>query len=166
MVHDSSSLTGRQTSTPPSVHCAVDTTPQQCSSSSKKSHATDCMQSLRETIQPRGISGKAAEIILRSWSEGTHKQYEPYIKKWTVFCDQREINLFDPSVTSVLDFLTELHEKGMAYTTLNMARSAISAFTIPKDISSIGSHPIVTRFMKGVYESIPPTPRYKTTSDV
>ena len=42
---------GRQASTPPSVNCTVDTTPQQCSSSSKKSHATDCMQSLRETIQ-------------------------------------------------------------------------------------------------------------------
>ena len=70
MVHDSSSLIGRQTSTLPSVHCAVDTTPQQCSSSSKKSHATDCMQSVRETIQLRGVSGKAAEIILRSWSEG------------------------------------------------------------------------------------------------
>ena len=91
MVHDSSSLIGQQTSTPPSVHCAVDTTPQQCSSSSKKSHATDCMQSLLETIQQRGVSGKAAEIILRSWSEGTHKQYEPYIKKWTVFCDQRKL---------------------------------------------------------------------------
>ena len=99
------------------------------------------MQSLRETIQQRGVSGKAAEIILRSWSEA-------YIKKWTVFCDQREINPFDPSVTSVLDFLTELHEKGLACTTLNTARSAILAFTIPKDISSIGSHPIVTRFMK------------------
>ena len=71
MVHDSSSFIGRQTSTLPSVHCAVDTTPQQCSSSSKKSHATDCMQSVRETIiQLRGVSGKAAEIILRSWSEG------------------------------------------------------------------------------------------------
>ena len=124
------------------------------------------MQSLRETIQQRGVSGKAAEIILQSWSEGNHKQCKPYIKKWVLFYDQPEINPFDPSVTSVLDFLSELHEMGLAYTTLNTARSAISAFTIPKDISSIGSHPIVTRFMKGVYKSTPLTPRYKTTWDV
>ena len=66
-------------------------------------------------------------------------------------------------MTSLLDFLIELHEKGLAYSTLN---TAILAFTIPKDNSSIGSHPTVTRFMKGVYKSTPPTPRYKTTWDV
>ena len=166
MVHDSASFIGRQATTPSSVQCAVGTTPQQCSSSPETSNAIDCMQSLRTTIQQRGISGKAAEIILRSWSEGTHKQYEPYIKRWTDFCNKREINSFDPSVTSVLDFLTAQHEKGLAHTTLNTARSAISVFTIPKDNCSIGSHPIVTRFMKGVYKSTPPTPRYKTTWDV
>jgi hypothetical protein len=65
------------------------------------------MQGLRdswETIQQRGISGKATGIILRSWSQCTHKQYEPYIKRWTEVCDQRETNPFDPSVTSMLDF--------------------------------------------------------------
>ena len=52
--------------------------------------------------------------------------YEPYIKRWTDFCDQRETNPFDPSVTLVLDFLAELHENGLPYTTLNTAqRSAI-----------------------------------------
>ena len=149
-----------------SVHGTVGTTTQQCSSSTEKSNAIDGMQGLREAIKQRGISGKAAEIILRSWSESTHKQYEPYIKRWTTFCDQREITPFDPSVTSLLDFLIELHEKGLAYSTLNTARSAISAFTIPKDNSSIGGHPTVIRFMKGVYKSTPPTPRYKTTWDV
>ena len=69
-------------------------------------------------------------------------------------------------MTSVLDFLTELHEKGLAYTALNTARSAISVFIIPEKISSIGSHPTVTKFMKGVNKSTPPTPRYKTTWDV
>ena len=151
MVHNSSSFVDRQASVPASVHGTVGTTTQQCSSSTEKSNAIDGMQGLREAIKQRGISGKAAEIILCSWSESTHKQYEPHIKRWTTFCDQREINPFDPSVTSLLDFLIELHEKRLAYSTLNTARSAISAFTIPKDNSSIGSHPTVTRFMKGVY---------------
>ena len=67
---------------------------------------------------------------------------------------------------TILDFLVELHEKELAYTTLNTARSAISAFTIPKNNLTIGSHPVVSRFMKGIYKSSPPTPRYKTTWDV
>ena len=78
--------------------------------------------------------------------------------------DSRKKNRY--FIVNTLDFLAELHEKGLEYTTLNTARSAISAFTIRKDISSIGSHPIVTRFMKGVYKSTPPTPHYKTTWDV
>lgn len=107
MVHDSPSLIGWQASTPVSVQCSICTTSQQCYSFSEKATKTDCMQSLRdswETIQQRGISGKATGIILRSWSQGTHKKYEPYIKRWTEVCDQRETNPFDPSVTSMLDF--------------------------------------------------------------
>ena len=163
MVHGTSSFIGRQASTCTSIQCSVSATPQQCSSSSEESNALNGMQGLRKTIAQKGISGKAAEIILQSWAEGTHKQYELYIKRGTDFCGKREINSFDPSVTAVLEFLTQVYEKG---TTLNTARSAISAFTIPKDSSSIGSHPLVTRFMKGVYKSTPPTARYKATWDV
>ncbi len=44
--------------------------PQQGFSSSEKTNKTDCMQRLRETIHQRDISGKAGEIMLRSWSRG------------------------------------------------------------------------------------------------
>ena len=55
---------------------------------------------------------------------------------------------------------------GLTYTTINTARSAISAVTIPKNNMTMGSHPLVSRFMKGVYKDSPPTPRYQSTWDV
>ena len=69
-------------------------------------------------------------------------------------------------MTTVLDFLVTLHDKGLSYTTINTARSAISAFTVPKNNIAIGSHPLISRFMKGVFKGSPPTPRYQSTWDV
>ena len=69
-------------------------------------------------------------------------------------------------MTTVLDFLVRLHEQGLTYTTLNTARSAISALTVSSDRTPIGSHPIVSRFMKGIYKCTPPMPRYQSTWDV
>ena len=65
-----------------------------------------------------------------------------------------------------MDFLVNLHEKGLSYTTINTARSAISAITLSEDKNTIGCHPLVSRFMKGIYKGLPPTPRYQSTWDV
>ena len=54
----------------------------------------------------------------------------------------------------------------LTYTTINTARSAISAITLSTDRTPIGSHPPVSRFMKGIYKHTPPIPRYQSTWDV
>lgn len=66
----------------------------------------------------------------------------------------------------MLDFLVSLHEQGLSYATINTARSALSAIILPIDNVNIGSHPIVTRFMKGIFKNKPPSPRYQTTWDL
>lgn len=62
--------------------------------------------------------------------------------------------------------MVNLHERGLSYTTINTARSAISAITLSEDKNTIGCHPLVSRFMKGIYKGSPPTPRYQSTWDV
>ena len=62
--------------------------------------------------------------------------------------------------------MVNLHEKGLSYTTINTARSAISAITLSEDKDTVGCHPLVSRFMKGIYKGSPPTPRYQSTWDV
>ena len=66
----------------------------------------------------------------------------------------------------MLEFLTDLFDKGLQYRTINTYRSAISMTHLPLDGSLIGSHPLVSRFMKGVFQSRPPCPRYLATWDV
>lgn len=79
---------------------------------------------------------------------------------------QREVNCVKPSVNMVIEFLTHLFHEGLGYSALNTARSALSQFIVWKGHCTIGSHPWVIRFLKGVYNLRPPVPRYNETWDV
>lgn len=54
----------------------------------------------------------------------------------------------------------------MGYETLNTARSALSSLGIVVDGCRAGNHPLVIRFMRGVFNLRPPIPRYTATWDV
>ena len=124
------------------------------------------MSVIREFYQTQGISQSAAKLLLASWRGGTKKQYDVYIKKWTEFCAERQANQFYPLVVDVLDFLTELYEKGFTYSAINTARSALSSFVLLDDGSSVGQNPLVSRLLKGVFQSRAPTPKYTEVWDV
>ena len=49
---------------------------------------------------------------------------------------------------------------------MNTARSALSCLLKSFNGVPFGSHPIVSRFLKGVFESRPTVPRYTETWDV
>ena len=57
-----------------------------------------------------------------------------------------------------------MHTSGSSYSAICIARSALSSFI---NISSqrLGSHPLVTRFITGVYNTKPSTPRYTSIWD-
>ena len=166
LVYNTPSPINRQPSVPASAEPSLNTTSQQRSTPSLQAVKVDGLHGLRKSLQQRNISEKAATIILQSWSHGMQKQYKLYIKQWIDFCCERQADPYNPPLTTVLDFLVNLQEKGLSYTTINTARSAISAITLSKDKNTIGCHPLVSRFMKGTYKGSPPTPRYKSTWDV
>lgn len=166
LVYNAPSPFNRQPSVAASAGLSLDTTSQQCSTPPSQAAKVDSLQGLGKSLQQRNISEKAATIILQSWSDGTQKQYKLYIKQWIDFCCERQADPYNPPLTSVLDFLVSLHEKGLSYTTINTARSAISAITLSEDQNTIGCHPLVSRFMKGIYKGSPPVPRYHSTWDV
>ena len=53
-----------------------------------------------------------------------------------------------------------LYAQGLGYSTLNTARSALSSILRISDCQNFGSHPLVVRFMKGVFETRKPKPKY------
>lgn len=94
------------------------------------------------------------------------KQYRTYIGKWVSFCCKREINVFEADVNNVLSFLTVLYKSGLGCSCINTARSALSSFIQLNNFVNIGSHPLVRRFMRGVFVLRPSLPRYNVTWNV
>lgn len=70
-----------------------------------------------------------------------------------------------PPVKDVLEFLQELYERGLRYSCLNTARSALSSIIVLDGNVTVGNHPLVQRFLKGVFQTRPAFPRYTTTWD-
>lgn len=65
-----------------------------------------------------------------------------------------------------MNFLSVTFHRGVSYTSINTARGALSSLGITVDGCSAGSHPLVTRFLKGVFNLRPSVPRYTRTWDV
>ena len=80
------------------------------------------------------------------------------------FCSERGSNPFSPPVTCLLDFLAALYRKGLSYSSINSARSAVSSFCAMTFANEpIGKHCLVKRFMRGVFLLRPSLPRYQVT---
>ena len=70
------------------------------------------------------------------------------------------------TVADGIDFLVELHDKGHSYSSVNLARSALSSIMIIDNHLTFGCHPLVVRCMKAIYNLRPPRAKYVHTWDV
>jgi hypothetical protein len=112
-------------------------------------------------LESKGISKEVASIIVQAWRPGTQKQYKYYLQKWEQHCCERSINPISPNIRTAIDFLHEFYKEGLSYSTLNTVRSALSSIVQPIDHFTFGNHPLVTRYMQGVFVNRPALPRYK-----
>lgn len=71
-----------------------------------------------------------------------------------------------PTVVDCVNFLARLHCAGSGYSSVNAARSALSAAVSIAGTGPVGEHPLVRRLLRGVYLRAPPTPRYACVWDV
>lgn len=113
----------------------------------------------------RGVPEGSIDTILSSWAVSTKKQYVTYINKWLVFAETNDISSHKPSVTSVLNFLQSLVDRGLKYSGVNTAKSALLAVFV-LDENNEADIVLVSRFLKGVFKITPPCPRYTSTWDV
>ena len=75
---------------------------------------------------------------------------------WLRYCIWVGIPQYSPAVNQVLDYLASFYESGLSYRTINCYRSALSTTLLPIDTYDVGKHPLVTRLMRGIYNSRPP----------
>ena len=119
------------------------------------------MSLIRERLDQHSFSTATKEILLCSWRSGTRKQYNTYLNKWEWYCEEKKLLKLNPGLDQAIEtFLTFLFESGLRYSALNTARSALSTILPLFNGIKFGEHPLVCRFLKGVYEQRPALPRY------
>ena len=64
------------------------------------------------------------------------------------------------------NFLSSLFTKGFSYNTINLARSAVSAFLSSHGYYNYGTQDTIVRLMKGIFNKRPALPKYTETWDV
>ena len=117
-----------------------------------------CVQSL---LINQGVTGEPLNTILESWRSGTRKQYQTYVSAWVKFTSDDSISTMYPTLQQVLEFLS-FQSKTVGYSAVATARSSLSTF-IKVDGIKVGDHPLVSRFVSGLFNLKPALPRYTVT---
>ena len=121
---------------------------------------------VRRSYAVEGLSDGVISIIRSSWRGSTEAAYTSAWGLWSSWCAGLAIDPFSAPLRHVLEFLYDQFELGKQYRTINSLRSAISMTHHEVDGVRVGQHPIVSRFLKGIFNSRPPAPRYSVTWDV
>lgn len=108
-----------------------------------------------------GLSDRIVDMITAAQRTSTQKQYLCHIKKWTKYCLDNNLDHREMDVPAVLEFLTSLHYEGLSHSTVNSARSALSSyFWEGTERQAVGSHPLVVKLLRGIFNTNPPRARY------
>ena len=95
-----------------------------------------------------------------SWRGSTQQRYEGPWKVWTSWCVQRQKCPFSAPVNDILTFLAEqFNSRDLAYRTIAVYKACISQLHDPIEGRQLGNLPLVSRFMKGIFELRPPQPK-------
>ena len=73
---------------------------------------------------------------------------------------------FKPKLTFLLNILSHLFDKVLSYSSIDVARSALSAFINIISGTDLGKNILVSKFMKSVFNAKPAIPRYTDIWDV
>ena len=113
-----------------------------------------------------GLSPDVAQIIRASWRVDTQSAYNTPVQRWLDFCNRRQLNSHQPTITNYLDFLHTLNELGLSYSAIGTHQSVISAIVEIPGAPQLGENWLVSPFIKGIFHLRPPQSRYTKTWDV
>ena len=159
LVPASTSDVGQMPSSPTNgTRPAAEPRPEASSSSVRGTDVSSRMAHLRQTYAMQGFSERVTELLLQSWRANTHSACNSAWSKWCGWCNQRQIHPFSASLEEIMEFLADQFDSGLQYRSLNILRSAISTSHSKVDSHNVGSHPLVSRLLKGMFNVRPPAP--------
>ena len=79
----------------------------------------------RFIAESNGISKEAQDILKASWRLQTRKRYAGHVKRFTQYCNQRNVDPFQATTKIDIEYLTNYFHTGVGYS-VNTARSVLS----------------------------------------
>ena len=89
----------------------------------------------------------------------------PSVKNWISWCTEQHCDPVSGPIEDV-NFLAHLYKEGYQYKSLNAYRSPIASMHTHIDGVSIGQHPLVSRLLRGAFQTRPPLPKCHGTWDL
>ena len=105
----------------------------------------------RKTLLCEGISENTSYNITNRRRKDTLSNYESAWRKWSSWCLERKIDLFQAPVKDIIEYLTFLFNYVNEYRAINLHRPAISAFHKHIDGLTVGKLPRICSLVCGVF---------------
>ena len=58
------------------------------------------------------------DILLAPWRQTTGRQYNTYLYKWLLYCQENNVDMTQANITEGLAFLTHLWNQGLGYSAI------------------------------------------------
>ena len=118
------------------------------------------------TPSSSNITSSLQSFLSNHLSDGTKNGYKYAFSKFVAFCSG---NNYCPKTCGpeiIAQYLKQLFDDGASYSSVNLARSAISKNHDGFYGNSAGSHKLISTAVKAVFRMRPPLPKYKNTYDI
>lgn len=114
---------------------------------------------IRQAFRKQGYPESALQTMKNSISESIHQQYNVCYKAWWKFCTSRNISRLKSKSDIIIEFLQIQTKLKKSYSHIKSFRSAL------KLLFTLSDKKLLKRFMKGIYNINPPSPKYDETWD-
>jgi hypothetical protein len=106
------------------------------------------------------LASNTRDLHEAGWRPFTESHYEAAWKSFKRHLRSSNVSLDRASVIDVMNYVTLLHKRKLSYSTINLHRSAISMTLANVDGAPLGSHPLITCLVKGVFTKRPPPAKF------
>lgn len=130
---------------------------------STRQHPVSWVEAFGQHYKTTDLSAETRNVLLAARRQNTSSAYASAWSKWVCWCGQRKIDPLSAPIEVVLEFLTGQYKEGRAYRSINVYRSALSSVLPSVDSCKVGSHPLVSQLLKGIFNLRPPQPKYSHT---
>lgn len=136
------------------------------SSSLQCTSLTSRLEVIRSSFGRQGIPSQVVDILMAGSRDSTKSAYESAWSNWYNWCLERHQDPLSCSLNTILEYLSNLHLTGKAYSTINVHRSMLSMTLDPINGIPVGKHPLIIKLMKGCFNRNPPKPKYSVFWEV